>query len=248
MIETLKKIINCKICHQNLVEPVSLPCGETCCKKHQPNLGFGKLCPFCNKHHLLKFNESFPTNKVVQDLIVNKFAELDFGEDYKQAKQKVSELEQKIKDFAYMNDYPRDFVHEFFRKKRNQVDLTRETMIQAINEYSETLLAKIEANEKECINKVCFWNKKQHSFVNLTEIRSDLDRWQKELSYLKVDQKLWERIKQTQVRHLTTLEDARRKVENELIDCHSDKLQIDKKFSDAFSLFDRHVKSSLLET
>jgi hypothetical protein len=241
MIENVKKIINCKICFQALEEPVSLPCGETCCKKHQTAFMFGKLCTLCDQLHPLKLGESFPVNKLAQDLISNKFTELDFGEDYKQAKQKLSELNQKFQEYTNLKSNPQDFIHEFFSNLRNKVDLERETLIQKINECSEKLLAEIDSYQNECMTKLSSSKAKEPLCVNLAVIKSDLEKWEQELSYLKVDQKLWDSIKQMHVKHWTALESAKFSHENELIKCRLEKFQIEMKFSDMLSLFGRSV-------
>ena len=135
----LSKYIKCKICHQVLEEPVTLPCLKTVCSKHViENKDKNSLykCCFCKKDHQIDLRE-LPINDEIQELIKtrNKYVNIDaidFGENNKLAKDSCILLENILKQAKTLSNDPANYIHEHFSILKNEIDQTKEEYIQKI--------------------------------------------------------------------------------------------------------------------
>jgi hypothetical protein len=238
MIESVKKIITCKWCNYTLDEPVFLPCGETICKKHELNFkqGTSEYCKCCGQPHKLKDSEHFPVNKMARDLLLSKLQELDFGADFKMAQTKLENLKWCLNHYEVLKKNPEDFIFEFFNKLRNKVDLAREDLIQKINDCSEKLMSEIAAYEKECRDNIP--NLKTNESTD--QIKAHLDKWEKEMSFLKIDNLLWSTIKMKCGEYSEQLMKCTSTFECSIFPSKS-KVELEQHFFDVFNLFGKHV-------
>ncbi len=237
MNESVKKIITCKWCNEALKSPVFLPCGETICSKHEDafKLSSPLKCRCCGDSHKLSYNEHFPVNKMAQDLLENKFNELNFGNDFKAAQEKFKQLQELADEYQVLRKNSDGFVAEFFGSLRNRVHLVREDLISKIHECSGKLIAQLDSYERDCENKMTGLDLSDEGFA---QIKTDLSRWERELGYLKTDRSLWCSIKNESVEHVKSLKKMRSNLESQLV---GRKLEIEASFSDVFNLFGKHV-------
>jgi hypothetical protein len=231
MNESIKRIITCKWCNCIVDEPVFLPCSETVCKKHSIEIG-NKTCKFCDRIHELKELDVFPANKAVQDLLELRIMELNFGPNHKNAYDRVNELNSFINDYNSLNEHPDEHVFEHFSKQRNIIDLAREKLIFEINQTSDRLISEIDSQEKECKAKMSKCN--IFSITDdLTKIKADLSKWEKDVRYLVVNDNLWTSISKNCSMHLEALNTSRSAVEEKVFG-NFKKLKSEKDVSDTF--------------
>jgi hypothetical protein len=177
---------------------------------------------------VLKKLAQFPANKAVQDLLEMKIKELNFGYNHRNASERVHELKTFIDDYTSLNEY----VFNHFSTQRNNIDLAREKLILEINQTSDRLISEVNLQEKECkakMSKCNIFSVKE----DLTSIKADLAKWEKDVKYLVVDHNLWKSISNICGRHLDALNKSRSAFEEEAFG-NFKRLKSEKEISDTF--------------
>jgi hypothetical protein len=135
MLTAIKDLISCKICKQITKGPVILPYGETICAEHEQLFRRNKetaRCQICDKDHELGEAEHFPVNKAVQGFLAGEISKLDFGENYKNTKKLLEELDGAKAYYHKIRRDPEDLIFDKFQAMRRKVDLIREQIIQRV--------------------------------------------------------------------------------------------------------------------
>jgi hypothetical protein len=137
-------------CQNFLENPINLPCGNTICKKHIDQLeGTSYDCQYCLDKHQVPEN-GFPINYIAsQSLNLNKHLNGEFKET-KQVFDRIVLMIEKHKHNCLVD--ADTFIYDKFSKLRNQIDLHREQMIEAIIERSDEMLSALNQLEQECKN------------------------------------------------------------------------------------------------
>ena len=78
-IEIIKNFFECDLCHQVLVDPITIPCGNSVCKGHLDNLLMNVSkeksfyqCEICQEEHFIP-KSGFKVNKRLQNALQNQF-------------------------------------------------------------------------------------------------------------------------------------------------------------------------------
>jgi hypothetical protein len=181
---------------------------------------------------VLKESEQFPANKFVQDLLELRIKELDFGPNFKNASERMSELKTVIESFNSFKEHPDEYLSEHFSKQRNKVDLAREKLILKINQMSNMLILEIDLQEKECLISLPKCNL---SFLNddLASAQADLCKWEQDMKYLVVNDNLWTSINTKCSEYMEQLKQSRLEFEENFL-AKSCKQKTESHFSDLF--------------
>ena len=148
--EKLQAMFNCKVCHNLLREPVSLPCGQTVCKAHSEELCKSK-CDFCTLKHQLSKN-GFSINKLIQDMLEIQLNTLNIDiNQFNDCKQLIRDLKASISGYESIQNDPASFISEHFIEMNRLVDLRRETLILEIQQSSDKLIEEIANAKRECL-------------------------------------------------------------------------------------------------
>jgi hypothetical protein len=245
MIETIKIILSCKWCREILVKPVLLPCGETICAKHDTE--FRQLkhkpaplsCKLCNQVHLLNDTEHFFENKMAQALLDNKIEKLEFGEVFNNSTDKLNELIELTGCFYKRISDPQEFIYDYFKTKRNQVDIIRDQLIQRIQNCSESILSDFDLYEREC--KLNLPSLKEALFSNEvyddSRVKNELMGWKDKMGNLFFDKELCGAIDQKYNDHKIFLNNGIKEFEDKALLGKSRKLDFELKNSNLFDVF-----------
>jgi hypothetical protein len=240
MIESVKDLVSCKWCNQILAEPVLLPCGETICAKHQLSLADSLKCKICEQDHNLKSTDQLITNKLAQELLDLRIKDLEFGKVHVQAANNLKELRESINQYEQFRKDPHEVIFAFFDEIRSRVDLTRENLIQKINECSEGLIIELDQHAKECKLSLAILNTKIFD-EKLTIIKSDLSKWEKSVRNLVIDEDLWSMITKQSDEYLNGMENMASMHREAIFLGRANRIEIESKFSDVLGIFGEHV-------
>jgi hypothetical protein len=188
------------------VDPRNLPCGESAChecivKSIDNNLSKQFQCSFCDQIHELVDKQGFPKNKTASKLIKTKAEEIYRYKSFEDLKAKLSEMRRKSEDLKIEIDADDgiDQIQDEFAKLRNLVHLRTEMLIEQVHQINESMIAKINENEKECIrsfdDKIGEFRKKFR--VLITELDDFYDIKSKYVTQFKIDKKV---VKESLVR------------------------------------------------
>jgi hypothetical protein len=133
-------------CKKYLINPITLPCGQTVCKEHL-NDSLEKIkCPFCDYDHM-KPKEGFQVNIKMNSLINKNF---HLTGQHKQVKEMFDELEIEIDDFKKTSfSHKKKDIEKVFSTIRGKVVLHRDQMIEVIQKRSEEILNELKGFEDE---------------------------------------------------------------------------------------------------
>ncbi len=78
-VDEIKNFFDCDLCHQVLVDPITIPCGNSVCKGHLDNLLMNVSkeksfyqCEICQEEHFIP-KSGFKVNKRLQNALQNQF-------------------------------------------------------------------------------------------------------------------------------------------------------------------------------
>jgi hypothetical protein len=246
MLDTVQKIINCKLCRAIVKKPVFLPCGETICARHEKRFRniYTAKCYLCNKSHRLKKNQHFPYNKVTKCLLKTEINKLDFGDEYKKAKGLIQEVRKLKSNYENTKNATGEHVFERFQEMRRKVDLIRESIIQKVNECSEKIIADIDSYETECKTNLATLDSKlkTNETIDLKQIKKDLNVWKKRMKKLYYDSELCKEINQKGNEYSETLQNGIKNLKNEIFLGQDKKLEFETKYSNVFDIFCKEIK------
>jgi hypothetical protein len=241
MLDTVRKIINCKLCHEVVTKPVMLPCGETICARHEKRFRniYTAKCKLCEKQHRLTKNQQFPRCKTIQSFLDAEINKLDFGDEYKNSIELLFKIDELIKNYEKTKYSVEDVIYERFASMRRKVDLIREEIIQKVNKCSEKIIADIDSYEKECEANISTFSSKLESnkAFYVSKIKNDLNEWEKRLEKLFYDQELSKEINQKGKEYSESLKKGINDLKNEIFLGQTKKLEFETKYANIFDAF-----------
>ena len=156
-IDAFKNTFKCNLCSGLVEKPILLPCGETICEKDLKTFFENSLdrfqCTLCDEEHELP-KKGFPSNKSLQKLLDLQVNQIDFNRShpkYQECKNKLEEVEEKMKEIQLIEADPENFVCSYFENIINQVDIQREKLVEEIHLYSEKTIETIKKAKDECL-------------------------------------------------------------------------------------------------
>ena len=155
IVEEVKKVLQCDLCYQLLVEPVTIVCGSNLCKKHldkqletRTDEKGSFYCELCLKNHLIP-NEGFTINKRLQyALHIPLFA----------AKQKYDECQEKMENIAKENlvktelqENYEHYINQYFEDLIKLINKRRTEFKGKIDQSADDLILTLKNNKKDCL-------------------------------------------------------------------------------------------------
>jgi len=187
-----------------LVDPITLPCGYSVCKRHLDDLlentptEMNKFeCQLCKKKHSIP-EDGFAINKRIQNALNIKLSTLKLNPVYEECKTEINEAKMNIQMIESLDKDPENFIYEFFEELKRQVDLRREKLKLEIDNNSDEIIQSIESAKDNCI-KLSTESKRlnteiENSKNEVTELTDDFDTFE-------IDNEKFEDIR----KHLTIL-------------------------------------------
>ena len=199
-IDQVKNLFDCEQCNQLLVEPVTLPCGYSVCKRHLDELlentpkDMNKFdCQLCEEKHYIPENGFF-VNKRIQNGLNIKLNSLKLNSVYDKCKREITDAKNNIQKLENLQKYPENYIFEYFEELKRQVDLRREELKLKLDNCSDEIIQSIEITKEDCI-KLSKETKRysteiQQSNEKLTKLIDRFDTFD-------IDEKKFEEIRQS---------------------------------------------------
>lgn len=146
-VEKIKTFLDCDQCSNLLVEPITLACGFSVCKKHidklikepstNPNQLFNFFkCELCNEDHFIPPN-GFVINKRMQSGLEIEFNTLKLNPIYDECKKEIEQAKENIINIDSLESSAECYIYDYFQEIIRQVDLRREDLKAKIDKYSD---------------------------------------------------------------------------------------------------------------
>ena len=176
----MKRLIICKLCHETLEDPIILPCGKTICSKHLDNETNNFKCGLCDNSHD-KTVDKFPVNEELNEFVqicddYDDFNSIEFGPEYKLAKEKCDHLNDLINKSELLTKDPELYIYNYFAKLINEIDLYKEQLIENIEQKHDQIIKELIEIKLKCNTDA---QSKQFKRLNdiITEEKNKLLEW-----------------------------------------------------------------------
>ena len=175
-VDKIKKILDCDICNNILIEPISLSCGYTVCKAHFDKLiletGVKNItCLVCHDDHTVP-DKGFVVNKGIQNLLDMELNFLETSTAYKQCNDELVRANVHMNKLGLSETNAEFYIDEYFQNLKRQVDLRRENLKLEIDDISDSIIKSIETSQANLIEsrKIC-----KPFTPNIQKLKEELD-------------------------------------------------------------------------
>lgn len=123
----LSSLFKCHLCQNIFDSAITLPCGQTICKKHVQELQTEVedknviVCELCHDNHQIPMH-GFQENVIVNELLRSELPKVNFGIVYAQALEKCHRMKSLIEEFEHIDKDKQSIIFEYFSKLRNTID------------------------------------------------------------------------------------------------------------------------------
>jgi hypothetical protein len=181
-IDKVKTLFDCSLCNQLLVDPVTIPCGNSICKKHLPdevlvegsnNSEKSFKCGICQVEHAVP-KEGIVVSILIQNALDVKFNTLKHNPVYEECKNVIIEAQSNLTQLEVLDKDPESFIYEYFEDIKRKVDLRRETLKLRIDNSSDDIIQSIEKTKASCVELS----------KTVDKLTADIEKSKKELNKL----------------------------------------------------------------
>jgi len=196
-IDKIKTLFDCSLCKRLLVEPITIPCGYSICKRHlddQKKNGENKYkCELCNEDHIVP-EKGFAVNKHIQNGLDIQFNKLKLNPVFDECKLEIEAAREHLSKIETLDKDPENYIYEYFADIKRQVDLRREESKHKIDTCSEEIIQSIENTQLNCV-KLSKQSKKIEVEIEKAkdELNDSIDRFDN----FEISEKKFEDIKQS---------------------------------------------------
>ena len=182
--DQVKILFNCDICNELLVDPVTIPCGNTLCKVHLDELLTSDnvfKCILCHKKHNVP-EDGFIVNKRIQNALY--FEKIKLTPGFLKCKQKIEEATEQASKIESIKKYPAGYITEHFDIIKSHVNWRREEIKADIDKYADEMIQKIETSKINCMDM-----SKENSQLTsrIEESTRELENLKKRLDTFEID-------------------------------------------------------------
>jgi len=158
-IDKVKTLFDCSLCNELLVDPVTIPCGYSICKKHLPDVVLVQdsnnsdksfKCDICKVEHFFP-KEGIVINRHIQNALDIKFSNLRLNPVYEECKKVIIEAQSNLAQVEVLDKDPEGFIYEYFEDIKRNVDLRREELKLKIDNSSDDIIKLIEKTKASCV-------------------------------------------------------------------------------------------------
>lgn len=197
-IDQVEDLFDCDLCQQLLIEPISLRCGNTICKRHldyqlndKSSDGNSIKCMLCHKKHTVP-EEGFVVNKLIQNALHIKFNTLKLNPVYDECKKEIEASRERVAKIETMKNDPEIYIYEYFEEIKRKVDLRREDLKLKIDDYSNDIIKSINTTQVVCTRLSKDVNKFS---TDIEESKKELDKLIHQFDTIENDEKKFGDIK-----------------------------------------------------
>jgi len=198
-IDEIKNFFDCDLCHQVLVDPVSIPCGSNLCMDHLDkllrNVSTEKnifQCEICQEEHFIP-KSGFNINKRLQRGLEIQFNTLKLTPIFDQCKTAIKKAHEKVAEIETLERNSEGYIYEYFEDIKRQVDIRREDLKMKIDKYSDEVIQSIAGTQ---VNYIKISQQVNQISTNIEQSKKELDEYVKKFDTFDIDEKKFEDIKQ----------------------------------------------------
>ena len=152
-LDKIKCLFNCNKCQDILEEPITLPCGNTVCKKHLQellNVENVIVCSLCQKKHIVP-EDGFLINKIIQHGLEIELNKLKLNPIFDSCKKALGDTKESAANVQKIRDNQEIYIKQYFDGIREQVESRQNSLKDQIDKYSAEIKQSIEKSESTCI-------------------------------------------------------------------------------------------------
>ena len=155
-IDQVKGLLDCEQCLQLLVNPITIPCGYSVCKKHLDELLENSMeenkfqCVLCQRQHVVP-TEGFVINRRLQDALEIELNKFKPSQVYENCKMELNDSKDNVAKIEALEKDPEFYIYEYFEEIKRQVDLRREEIKLRVDSCSDEMIRSIENSKENCV-------------------------------------------------------------------------------------------------
>lgn len=197
-VEKVKSLFDCDLCHETLVDPIALPCGNSVCKRHvdellekEPDKTFLE-CEICHVEHIIP-KEGFMVNKRMQECLNIQLNTLKLLPVYDECKEVIRIAKENVAKIEKLETSAENYIYEYFEDIKRQVDLRREDLKAKIDKYSDETIQSIESSQ---LSYIKLSKEANRLAENIDKSKKELDEFVTGFDTFQIDEKKFATIKQ----------------------------------------------------
>ena len=199
-VDQIKHVFDCDLCHQILVDPISIPCGNNFCKSHLDTLLINVSkdksffsCEICKEEHFIP-KSGFLVNKRMQSGLEIQFNTLKMTPIiFDECKLEIKKANENVAKIELLEKNSESYIYEYFAEIRRHVDIRREDFKMKIDKYSDEVIQSIESTQVN-YNNLC--KQVNQISTDIKQSKKELDEFTKGFDTSEIDEKKLEVIKQ----------------------------------------------------
>ena len=190
-IDKLKRIFDCDSCSSTLVDPITLPCGDTVCKRHLDKFSDKFKCDLCHGIHVIPQN-GFVVNKRLKAGLDIEINSLKLTPAYEECKARLEKVAEKAVEIENLIRNPKD-ISDYFNELRKKVDSRKEEIRSKIEVYCLELSDIIDRTELDCHIRIEQGN--QATIKTIGDLKAELDQLIAKIDEFEIDESKLKNLK-----------------------------------------------------
>ena len=198
-VDKIKNFFDCDLCHELLVDPISIQCGSNVCKGHLDkllkNVSKDKSSfqfEICKEEHFIPSSD-FKVNKMVQNGLEIQFNTLKLTPIFDECKAVIKTVHEKVAKIEMLEKNSEVYIYDYFEDIKRKVDIRREDLKMKIDKYSDEVIQSIEGTQ---VNYIKISKQVNQISTNIEQSKKELDYYMKRFDTFDINDKKFEDIKQ----------------------------------------------------
>ena len=250
-VDQIKHVFDCDLCHQILVDPISIPCGNNFCKSHLDTLLINVSkdksffsCEICKEEHFIP-KSGFLVNKRMQSGLEIQFNTLKLTPVFDECKQEIKKANENLEKVKTLEKNSESFIYEYFADIKRQVDIRREDLKVKIDKYSDEVIQSIEDTQ---VNYIKLSKQVNQISTDIEQSKKELDDFTKRFDTFEINDKKFKAIKQGVVAVNQTFDKIIIDYNNSLVGNKEYSFAfMERPISEIFGYFDANVRDILIK-
>ena len=198
-IDQVKNLWDCEQCNRLIVDPVTIVCGYSVCKKHLDELLENSMednkfkCELCHEEHSIP-EKGFVINRRIQkqlEIQLNKFKP---SQAFENCKRELNDVKDNVVKIEALEKDPETYIYEYFEEIIRQVDLRREEIKLKVDSCSDEIIGLIVRSKENCVRLVKEATKMK---LDIKKQKQVLDELLKRFDTFDINEHKLEEIKQS---------------------------------------------------
>ena len=200
-IDQVKGLLDCEQCLQLLVNPITIPCGYSVCKKHLDELLENSMeenkfqCVLCQRQHVVPI-EGFVINRRLQDALEIELNKFKPSQLYENCKRELNDAKDNVAKIEALNKDPETYIYDYFEEIKRLVDLRREEIKLRVDSCSDEMIRSIENSKENCVRLA---KEGRRLKMDINKQKKVLDELLERFDRFDIDEKEFKEIKESVV-------------------------------------------------